>query len=219
MSEGNSSPKKLKVIITDDQKIFRAGIRKILEDCPDMALADEASDGRELLAKVRINRYDAILLDLIMPGMDGMEVMKQLKSEKCTIPVLVLSVNPENQYAIPALKAGASGYLAKSAAPEVLIDAIKKIVSGKTYITQAVADYLVANIYRNTDVPLHELLTDRELKILHRLASGTSVSDISREMSLNVKTVGVCRRRILHKMNMKTDSELARYAIQNRLIT
>ncbi len=218
MSADDSHQKKLKIIITDDQKIFRAGIRKILEDCPDIAPADEACDGRELLAKVRANRYDAILLDLVMPGIDGLEVLKRLRADKCMTPVLMLSVNPEDQYAIPALKAGASGYLVKSAAPEVLIDAIKKITSGKTYITKTVADYLVANIYRNTEVPLHELLNERELKILCRLASGKTVSEVSEEMSLTFKTVGVLRRRILHKMNMKTDSELTLYAMRNKLI-
>src|SRR5208337_2982356 len=154
---------KLKVIITDDHRIVRAGIKQIVEDCPEMAPVDEASDGQELLAKVRKNHYDAILLDLSMPGRDGLEILKQLKSEKCKAPVLILSVHPEEQYAIRALKSGAAGYLTNSTAPEELIEAIKKISAGKKYITPALADHLAANIDSETDKPLHERLSDREL--------------------------------------------------------
>ena len=209
---------KLKVIITDDHRIVRAGIKQIVEDCPEMAPVDEASDGQELLAKVRKNHYDAILLDLSMPGRDGLEILKQLKSEKCKAPVLILSVHPEEQYAIRALKSGAAGYLTKSTAPEELIEAIKKISAGKKYITPALADHLAANIDSETDKPLHERLSDRELQILCKIASGSTVSLIAGQMFLNVKTVGTYRRRILDKMGMKSNAELTHYAIKNNLV-
>jgi len=209
---------KLKVIITDDHRIVRAGIKQIVEDCPEMAPVDEASDGQELLAKVRKNHYDAILLDLSMPGRDGLEILKQLKSEKCKAPVLILSVHPEEQYAIRALKSGAAGYLTNSTAPEELIEAIKKISAGKKYITPALADHLAANIDSETDKPLHERLSDRELQILCKIASGSTVSLIAGQMFLNVKTVGTYRRRILDKMGMKSNAELTHYAIKNNLV-
>jgi two-component system invasion response regulator UvrY len=211
--------KKLKVIITDDHRIVRAGIKQIVEDCPEMAPADEASDGQDLLEKVRKNQYDAILLDLALPGRDGLEILKQLKAEKCPAPVLMLSVYPEEQYAIRALKAGAAGYLTKATAPEELIEAIKKITSGKRYITASIAEHLADNIYHDTDRPPHEYLSDREFQILCKISSGKTVSDIAGEMFLNVKTVSHYRRRILEKMNMKTTSELTHYAIKHNLIT
>ncbi len=210
--------RKLKVIITDDHRIVRAGIKQIVEECPDMASVDEASDGQELLVKVRKNNYDAILLDLALPGRDGLEILKQLKSEKCRVPVLILSVYPEEQYAIRALKSGAAGYLTKSTAPEELIEAIKKISSGKKYITPALAEHLAAHIDNDLEVSPHERLSDRELKILCRIASGKTVSVIAGEMFLNVKTVSSYRRRILEKMEMKSNAELTHYAIKNNLV-
>jgi two-component system, NarL family, invasion response regulator UvrY len=209
---------KLKIIITDDHRIVRAGIKQIVEDCPEMAPADEANDGQELLAKVRKNHYDAILLDLSMPGRDGLEILKQLKSEKCKAPVLILSVHPEEQYAIRALKSGAAGYLTKSTAPEELIEAIKRISAGKKYITPALAEHLAANIDSETDKPLHVRLSDRELQILCKIASGNTVSVIAGEMFLNVKTISTYRRRILEKMGMKSNAELTHYAIKNNLV-
>jgi len=210
--------RKLKVIITDDHCIVRAGIKKIVEDCPDIAAVDEASDGQELLAKVRKNHYDVILLDLSMPGRDGLEILKQLKSENCKAPILILSVYTEEQYAIRALKSGAAGYLTKSTAPEQLIEAIKKISAGKKYITPALAEHLAANIDRDSERPPHERLSDRELQILCKIASGKTVSVIAGEMFINVKTVSTYRRRILEKMGMKSNAELTYYAIKNNLV-
>jgi two-component system, NarL family, invasion response regulator UvrY len=210
--------KKIRVIIADDHRIVRAGIKQIIEDCPDMAKADEAGDGQELLEKVRENSYDAVLLDVAMPGRSGLDILKQLKEEKCPVPVLVLSVYPEEQYAIRALKAGASGYLTKAAAPEELIEAIKKITGGRKYITESIAEHLASIIDQGSEKPPHENLSDREFQILCRIASGKPVSAIASEMFLNVKTVSTYRRRILDKMKMKNNSELTRYAVKNNLL-
>ncbi|HNW28045.1 MAG TPA: response regulator transcription factor [Spirochaetota bacterium] len=210
--------KKIRVIIADDHRIVRAGIKQIIEECPDMAQVDEAGDGHELIAKVRKNSYDAILLDVAMPGRDGLDILKQLKAEKCPVPVLMLSVYPEEQYAIRALRAGASGYLTKAAAPETLIEAIRKITGGKKYITETIAEHLADIIDRESEKPPHESLSDREFQILCRIASGKPVSAIASEMFLNVKTVSTYRRRILDKMKMKNNSELTHYALKNRLL-
>jgi len=210
--------KKIRVIIADDHRIVRAGIKQIIEECPDMAQVDEAGDGHELIAKVRKNSYDAILLDVAMPGRDGLDILKQLKAEKCPVPVLMLSVYPEEQYAIRALRAGASGYLTKAAAPETLIEAIRKITGWKKYITETIAEHLADIIDRESEKPPHESLSDREFQILCRIASGKPVSAIASEMFLNVKTVSTYRRRILDKMKMKNNSELTHYALKNRLL-
>ncbi len=210
--------KKIKVIIADDHRIVRAGIKQIIEECPDMAKADEAGDGQELIDKVRKNSYDAILLDVAMPGRDGLDILKQLKAEKHPAPVLILSVYPEEQYAIRALKAGAAGYLTKATAPETLIEAIKKITGGKKYITESVAEHLADTIERDSEKPPHASLSDREFQILCKIASGKSVSAIAGEMFLNVKTVSTYRRRILDKMQMKNNSELTHYALKNNLL-
>lgn len=210
--------KKIKVIIADDHRIVRTGIKQIIEECPDMAAADEAGDGQELMDKVRKSSYDMILLDMAMPGRDGLDILKQLKAEKCPTPVLILSVYPEEQYAVRALKAGASGYLTKAAAPEELIKAVLKITGGKKYITESIAERLAATIDEVSDKPLHENLSDREFQILCKIASGKPVSAIAGEMFLNVKTVSTYRRRILDKMKMKNNSELTHYALKNHLL-
>lgn len=218
MGKEGTVNKKIRVIIADDHRIVRAGIKQIIEECPDMAGVDEAGDGHELIAKVRRNSYDAILLDVAMPGRDGLDILKQLKAEKCQVPVLMLSVYPEEQYAVRALRAGASGYLTKAAAPETLIDAIRKITGGKKYITETIAERLADIIDRESEKPPHEGLSDREFQILCKIASGMPVSAIASEMFLNVKTVSTYRRRILDKMKMKNNSELTHYALKNNLL-
>jgi two-component system, NarL family, invasion response regulator UvrY len=210
--------KRLNIIIADDHRIVRIGIKQIMEECPDIASVDEAIDGQDLIEKARKKNYDAILLDLAMPGRDGLEILKQLKSECSNAPVLILSVYPEEQYALRALKAGAAGYLTKAAAPDELIDAIKKITSGKKYITASMAEQLAEHINQDFDKRPHELLSDREFQILCKIASGKTVSEIAGEMFLNVKTISTYRRRILDKMSMKTNSQLTHYAIKNNLV-
>jgi two-component system, NarL family, invasion response regulator UvrY len=208
----------INVIIADDHSIVRAGLKQILSEYPDINTADEASNGQDLLDKVRRSTYDVILLDISMPDRSGLEILKQLRMERMNTPVLVLSIHPEEHYAIRALKAGASGYLNKETASEQLVEAIKKVYNGGKYISPKLAEKLADELVSNTDRSPHEILTDREYQVFCRIASGKTVSDIAAELFLSVKTISTYRRRILEKINMKNNSELTYYAIKNNLL-
>jgi two-component system, NarL family, invasion response regulator UvrY len=210
--------KKVKILIADDHPIVRAGIKQILADTPDMVAADEAGSGQEVLNLIQKKDYDLILLDISMPGRSGLEILKDLKKEKPKIPVLILSIYPEEQYAIRALRAGASGYLTKSSAPNELVLAIRKISGGSRYITVALAEKLAS--YFDTDLrkPLHETLSDREYQVMLMIAAGKTVTEIAGELCLSVKTISTYRTHILEKMHLKNNSEIARYALQNSLL-
>ncbi|MDY6970353.1 MAG: response regulator transcription factor [Spirochaetota bacterium] len=208
----------IKIIIADDHEIVRAGLKQILSDSEDMIVAGEASDGQELLEMVRKNKYDTILLDMTMPGRSGLEILKQLKMEKPNIPVLILSMHPEDQYAVRALKAGASGYLTKETASDKLVEAIRKVHSGGKYISDTLAERLADILTHDIDKPPYEILSDREYEVFRMIASGKTVSEIAREMFLNVKTISTYRARILAKMNMNNNAELTHYAIKNNLL-
>lgn len=208
----------IKIIIADDHAIVRAGIKQILNDYSDLSVIDNAVDGQDLLEKVRKNKYDIILLDITMPGRSGLEILKQLKIEKPHIPVLILSIHPEEQYAVRSLKAGASGYLNKEAAVDELVEAIYRVHRGGKYISPALAERLADSIVNANSRPLHEYLTDREYQIFCKLASGKTVSEIAGELFLSVKTISTYRRRILDKMSMKKNAELTHYAIKNNLL-
>ncbi|MDY6967036.1 MAG: response regulator transcription factor [Spirochaetota bacterium] len=207
----------INVIIADDHAIVRAGLKQILSECLDMEVTDEAVDGQDLLEKVRKKGCDVILLDISMPGRSGLEILKQLKVEKPRIPVLVLSMHPEEQYAIRTLKAGASGYLTKETASDKLIEAIRIVYNGGKYISQTLAEALADNITSDKEGPPHECLTDREYQVFCMIASGKAVSEIAKELFLSVKTISTYRRRILDKMNMKKNTELTYYAIENNI--
>ena len=196
---------------------MRAGIKQILNDYPDFSVIESAVDGQDLLKKVRKNKYDIILLDITMPGRSGLDILKQLKIEKPQIPVLILSIHPEEQYAIRTLKAGASGYLNKEAAVDELVEAIQRVFRGGKYISPALAERLADSIVNENESP-HEYLTDREDQIFRKLSSGKTVSEIASELFLSVKTISTYRRRILDKMGMKTNAELTYYAIKNNLL-
>jgi two-component system invasion response regulator UvrY len=208
----------LKILIADDHAIVRQGLKQILADIPDQAIIDEASHGNEVLSKVRTNVYDVLILDISMPGLSGLDVLKQLKSEKTDINVLMLSMHPEEQYAIRALKAGAAGYLTKESAPEELIAAIKKVSMGRKYVTASLAEKLALDLEERSERPSHEYLSDREFQVLCLIASGKTVKEIAEEMFLSIKTISTYRSRILEKMNMKTSAEMTHYAIKNGLI-
>ncbi len=206
----------IKVLIVDDHPIVRRGIRDILSESPNIGAVDEASNGREAMSKIQDHNYDLVLLDIAMPGRGGLEVLKDIKHEKPGLPVLVVSVYPEEQYAIRALKAGASGYLTKESAPEELISAIWKAYRGGKYVTSSMAETLASHLV-DLRKPPHETLSDREYQVLLMITSGKSVTEIAEELSLSVKTISTYRSRTLDKLGMKSNAELTRYVLENHL--
>ena len=208
----------LSILLADDHAVVREGLKQILAELEDSVALAEASHGQEVLDKIRQNHFDIILLDISMPGQSGLEILKQIKSEKPEISVLVLSMFPEEQYAVRALKAGASGYLTKESAPQELIQAIKKIASGRKYITPSLAEKLADDFDTDYERPRHESLSDREFQVMQLLAKGKTVKDIGEELFLSIKTVSTYRTRILEKIELKNNAELIHYAIRNKLI-
>lgn len=208
----------IKVFIADDHSIVREGLKQILTDTPDMSLMGEASTGPEALSKIRKNRYDVVVLDLSLPGISGLDVLKQIKSEKPDTQVLILSIYPEEQYAVRVLKAGAAGYMSKETAPDELVEAIRKVSVGRKYVSTALAEKLAFDLDLETDNELHEALSDREFQVMCLIASGKRMTDIASELSLSVKTVSTYRTRILEKMKMKTNAELMHYAMKHGLV-
>ena len=208
----------IKILIADDHAIVRAGLKQIVADTSDMVVAGEAVDGQEVLDQVRKEDWDLILLDISMPGRGGIDTLKELKVEKPKLPVLVLSMYPEEQYAIRALKAGASGYLTKESAPEELIEAIRKVSQGGKYISASLAESLAFHVGGNSEKPLHETLSNREYQVTLMIASGKTVKEIANELSLSVKTISTNRVRALRKMGMKNNAEITYYAIKHELV-
>lgn len=208
----------IKILIADDHEIVRRGIKQILTEGLSFVEVEEASDGNVLLAKALEGDWDIIISDLAMPGMGGLEALKHIRERKPLVPVLILSIYSEDQYAMRVLRAGASGYLNKDAAPEDLITAVRKILSGKRYITDVMAEKLTSQLNEGSHILPHELLSEREMEVLKSLASGKSISEVSRELSLNSTTISTYRARILAKTGMKTNADMTRYAIENDLI-
>jgi two-component system, NarL family, invasion response regulator UvrY len=210
--------KKTKILIADDHPIVRAGFKQVISDMPDMLVADEAANGQEVLNYIRKKDYDLVLLDISMPGRSGLEILKDLKSEKPKLPVLILSIYPEEQYAIRALRAGASGYMTKASAPNELIAAIRKISEGGKYISASLAEKLAYYLDGDASKPPHETLSDREYQVMLMIASGKTVTEIADELCLSVKTISTYRTHILDKMRMKNNAEITLYAVQNKLV-
>ena len=208
----------IRILVADDHRIVREGLKQILAENPDMVVTDEASNGQEVLAKVRKTECDVVLLDISMPGRSGLDILKQLKTEWPRLSVLVLSMYSEEQYAMRALRAGASGYMTKESAPDELIEAIRKVSTGRKYISPAVAEKLAFSLAADDERPPHENLSDREYQVMCMIASGKTIKTIADDLSLSVKTVSTYRSRILEKMKMKNNAELTHYSIQNRLV-
>ncbi len=207
----------IRAFIADDHAIVREGLKQIVADTPDIEVAGEARDGRQALDAISSNNYDVVLLDISMPGMNGMDVLKQISSRKPHLPILVLSIYPEEQYAVRALRAGASGFLTKDSAPEELIEAIRKVATGGTYVSRSLGEKLASRLRADTPKLPHEILSDRELEVMRMIASGKRVKDIADELFLSVKTVSTYRRRLLDKIGVKNNASLVRYAIQHHL--
>jgi len=181
-------------------------------------IAGEASNGHEVLAEISKNKYDVVVLDISMPGINWLDTLKQIKSKSPNTFVLVLSIHPEDQYAVRALKAGASGYLSKESAPDELIVAIRKVATGKKYVSPSLAENLAINLERDTEKPIHEALSDREYQVMCMIANGKSLKEIADSLSLSDKTISTYRSRILEKMKMKNNAEITRYAITHGLV-
>ncbi len=208
----------LRVFVVDDHDLVRAGLRQVLEEVPDMMVAGEAASSAAALEAIRGRKPDVVVLDLSLPDRGGLDLLKELKRLDPALPVLVLSVHPEEQYALRALKAGASGYVTKNRAAKELIEALGRIAEGGKYITASIAERLTAQLSASRDSAPHETLSDREYEILCLIASGLAVGQIAERLSLSVKTVSTYRARLLQKMGLKTNAELTRYAFQNRLV-
>jgi two-component system, NarL family, invasion response regulator UvrY len=207
----------IRIFVADDHSVVRQGVKQIVGDQPDMKVIGEGRTAQDVLDFVRGNPVDLAIIDITMPGRSGVEVVRDLKQEFPRLPVLVLSMHPA-EYAVRVLKAGAAGYIQKESASTELVDAIRKAIRGGKYVGSAIAEQLAVDLETPTDKPLHETLSDREYEVLRLMAMGKTVSTIAEDLALSVKTVSSYRRRILDKMNMKTNAELIRYTIKAGLV-
>jgi len=208
----------MRILIADDHAMFRRGLRETLAESFSRINFGEATTAAETLDFVRRQHWDVVILDISMPGRSGLDILDEVKRLRPRTPVLLLTMHPEQQYARRALKAGAAGYLTKDSVPDELKSAIKKIVAGGRYVSATLAEKLAVDLRQGADLPLHELLSDREFQILRMLASGKTVKEMAEELSLSVKTVSTYRARILEKSGMRTNAELIRYALEAQLV-
>ncbi len=210
--------KKFNVLLADDHNIVRHGLKKILEDEFTEVTVGEASRDTEIFNQLNKNKWDIIILDISMPGKSGLEILKDIKSLYPDLPVLILSMYPEEQFALRVMKSGASGYVRKDSAPEELVDAVNEILAGKKYYSPAVMDILSDNVKRGTKTELSEILSDREYEIFMLIAQGKTVSEIAEILSLSVKTVSTHRSHILEKTKLKNNADIVLYAVRNKLL-
>lgn len=208
----------MRILIADDHAVFRRGLRDTLAEAFSRVTFGEAKTAQETIELVRRQDWDVVVLDISMPGKSGLDILDDLRRLRPKLPVLLLTMHPEQQYARRALKAGAAGYLTKDSVPEELKEAIKRIVAGGRYVSATLAEKLAVDLRKGADLPLHELLSDREFQVLRMIASGKTVKEIAEDLSLSVKTVSTYRGRILEKTSMRTNAELIRYALQTQLV-
>ena len=208
----------LRILIADDHTIVRKGLRQILLDEFITAEIVEVADAESLINKVMTAQWDVVVSDLSMPGRSGLDALRQIKLSHPDLPVLILSIHPEEQYALRALKSGASGYLSKDTAPDELVKAVQKVLLGKKYISQKIAEKLASSFSADAALNPHESLSNREFDVMKLLADGKSVSEIADMLSLSVTTLNTYRARIMAKMNLRSNADLTKYAIENRLI-
>ena len=208
----------INILVVDDHALIRKGMKQILNDTEDIRVTGEAENGMQAIKMAQENIYDLVLLDISMPDKHGIDVLKQLKLNKPQLPVLMLSMHEENQYALRSMKAGAAGYLSKQSAPTQLVTAIRQVVSGKKYISNELAEELANGLSQGYQELLHQTLSNREYQTLCLMASGKSLSEMAETLSLSAKTISVYRARLLEKMKLKNNAEAVRYAIKNHLI-
>jgi DNA-binding NarL/FixJ family response regulator len=208
----------IRLVIVDDHAIVRRGMRQLVAEAGDMEVVGEAADYGELAALLRTCECDVLLLDIAIPGKNGIDILKALRERYPRIRVLVLSMYPEDQYGMRSLRAGAAGYLTKGSAPEKLLEAIRQVAAGRRFITPQFAETLAASVAEPDARAPHELLSDREFQTLRLIASGRKLSEVASDLSLSPKTVSVYRARVLEKLKLRTNAELTRYAVQNGLV-
>ena len=208
----------IRIVLADDHTIVREGLKQLLGSAGDLQVVGEAKDGHEVMERVRGLDFDLLLLDMSMPGKSGIDLIKQVRAERPKLRILVLSMHEEHQYAVRAIRAGAAGYLTKESATRQLVEAIRKVASGGAFISAEVAQQLALGAMPDAKGPLHGALSDREFQVFKLIAEGKSVSDIAERLNLSVKTVSTHKANILQKMNMTTQAELIRYAINERLV-
>lgn len=208
----------IRVLVADDHPIVREGVKQILSETNDIIVAHEASNGQEAIDLIWKNKYDVILLDISMPGRDGLETLREMKSIRPKTPVLILSIYPEEHYAVRVLRGGASGYVAKASAPDDLISAIRRVASGGKYISPVVAERLTYELDKDSSRPPHEILSDREYQVMRMISAGKTVKEIAADLCLSIKTVSTYRVRIFEKLGITNNAALVLYAVQNKLI-
>lgn len=208
----------IRVLIADDHAIVRKGLRLIAKEQASEIEVDEAENGQEVMEKIHQARYDVLVLDISMPGRNGLDILREVRHALPSLPVLILSMHPEEQYAIRMLKSGASGYLTKDCAPDQLVPAIQKIARGGKYVSDMLAEQLLFNLTGEANRPPHELLSDREYSVLVLIGQGKTPTEIAEQLILSVKTVSTYRTRVLEKLNLQSTAELIRYVIENNLV-
>ena len=208
----------IKVLIADDHALFRDGLKRIFNETEDIDVVAEAVDGKDILKKIREYEWDIILLDINLPDINGLDILKRILSASAPACILVLSMYPEEEYAIRAIRSGASGYLTKDSPTDQLINVIRRLAKGGKYVNPELAEKLLFNPSLDSEMLAHTTFSDRELHVFRLIVAGESLTAIANKLSLSVKTVSTYRSRILEKMNMKNNAQLVRYAIQHRLV-
>jgi len=208
----------INIVIADDHPVVREGLKRIIADCPDMTVVDEASDGETVLSTIASTTADVLLLDVSMPGPGFLETMRRVKHAREDLHVLVLSVHSEDQYAVRALRAGADGYLTKDHSPEELAAAVRRVHMGGKYVTESLAERLALDLQSDREQLLHLALSEREFQVLCKLGAGRTVMEVSHELGLSPKTVGTYRTRVCSKMGLQTNAELIRYVVEHGLV-
>ena len=206
------------VLLADDHPVFREGVRQVLTSTLEKVKVDEASNGQEVLNLVWANPYDVVFLDISMPGRNGLEILQQLKKAKPEIHVIILSMYSEEQYAVRAMKAGASGYLTKDGDANELLVAMEKVLAGRMHFSTSVVEQLVQELKKDSEKPAHDLLSDREFQVMRMIAAGKKLTDIASDLEISLSTVSTHRLRILKKMNMKSNADIIRYTIEHGLV-